>query len=83
MDPLTLTAQLNALLQAIDLPFVLTSPVDLTPSLLITIFESITQVPIPIAHAIDQEEQAYPDHQSFYRCRRTRLSAVRYRSGQS
>ena len=57
MDPLTLTAQLNALLQAIDLPFVLTSPVDLTPFLLITIFESITQVPIPIAHAIDQEDE--------------------------
>ena len=57
MDPLTLTAQLNALLQAINLPFVLTSPVDLTPSLLITIFESITQVPIPIAHAIDQEDE--------------------------
>lgn len=58
MDPLTLTAQLNTLLQAIDLPFVLTSPVDLTPSLLITIFESITQVPIPIAHAIDQEDES-------------------------
>ena len=57
MDPLTLTAQLNALLQAINLPFVLTSLVDLTPSLLITIFESITQVPIPIAHAIDQEDE--------------------------
>lgn len=57
MDPLTLTAQLNALLQAIDLPFVLTSPVDLTPSLLITILEFITQVPIPVAHAIDQEDE--------------------------
>jgi len=36
---------------------VLTSPVDLTPSLLITIIESITQVSIPIAHAIDQEDE--------------------------
>ena len=30
---------------------------DLTPSLLITIIESITQVSIPIAHAIDQEDE--------------------------
>lgn len=57
MDPFTLTAQLNALLQAIHLPFVLYSPVDLTPSLLILILESILGVPIPIAYAIDKDDE--------------------------
>jgi len=47
----------NALLQAIDLPFVLTPPVDLTPSLLIIELESIPQVSIPIAHVIDQQDK--------------------------
>ncbi|KXN89002.1 hypothetical protein AN958_06464 [Leucoagaricus sp. SymC.cos] len=57
MDPLILTSQLNVLLQAIHLPFTLQSPVELTPSLLIAILESILNVRIPIAHAKDEEEK--------------------------
>ncbi len=42
-----LTIQLNTLLQTIGLPFVLQSPTDLTPSLLLAILESILHVRIP------------------------------------
>ncbi|KAF9449030.1 hypothetical protein P691DRAFT_774940 [Macrolepiota fuliginosa MF-IS2] len=48
MDPPTLINSLNALLRALSLPFVLQSPVDLTPSLLLAILESVLGVRIPV-----------------------------------
>jgi hypothetical protein len=47
-DANTLVQQLNALLQALQIPILLQSPTDLTPSLLIAILESILSTRIPL-----------------------------------
>ena len=44
----SLVTQLNALLQALQLPILLISPTDLTPSLLIAILESLLSTRIPL-----------------------------------
>ena len=43
---------LNALLDRLDLPFVLDTPLDLTPSLLIAILESLLQSRLPVSTSI-------------------------------
>ena len=56
-DPLeqsldTLTATLNALLKGLRLPYVLESPLDLTPSMLVAILECILESRLPVSKGI-------------------------------
>jgi hypothetical protein len=51
-SPPTLVPTLNALLAGLSLPFGLTSPTDLTPSLLLAILESILESRLPIPASI-------------------------------
>lgn len=51
-SPPTLVPTLNALLGGLSLPFGLTSPTDLTPSLLLAILESILESRLPIPASI-------------------------------
>ena len=51
-SPPTLVPTLNALLAALSLPFVLTSPTDMTPSLLLAVLESILESRLPIPASI-------------------------------
>ncbi|KAH7885545.1 hypothetical protein F5I97DRAFT_1810344 [Phlebopus sp. FC_14] len=50
--PSTLLPSLNALLAALDLPFTLDTPTDLTPSLLLAILESLINARLPIPATI-------------------------------
>ena len=50
----TFLPSLNALLAALDLPFSLDDPTDLTPSLLLAIFESLISARLPIPPSIRQ-----------------------------
>ncbi|KAI9568459.1 hypothetical protein HD554DRAFT_2038766 [Boletus coccyginus] len=52
--PPTLLPSLNALLAALALPFALDHPTDLTPSLLLAIFESLISARLPIPSAVRQ-----------------------------
>lgn len=51
-SPPTLVPTLNALLAALSLPFELTSPTDMTPSLLLAVLESILESRLPIPASI-------------------------------
>lgn len=57
-SPPTLVPTLNALLANLSLPFGLTSPTDLTPSLLLAILESILESRLPIPAAIRASRSA-------------------------
>ena len=48
----SLTATLNALLEGLNLPFVLESPLDLTPSMLLAILECICESRLPLSKDI-------------------------------
>lgn len=51
-SPPTLVPTLNALLAAVSLPFELTSPTDMTPSLLLAVLESMLESRLPIPASI-------------------------------
>ncbi|TFY64852.1 hypothetical protein EVG20_g5808 [Dentipellis fragilis] len=53
-----LVASLNALLDNIELPFVLETPLDLTPFLLLAILESLLEARLPIPQAIRESKSA-------------------------
>ncbi|KAA1469641.1 hypothetical protein DENSPDRAFT_773529 [Dentipellis sp. KUC8613] len=55
-DPLV--ASLNALLNNVELPFVLETPLDLTPFLLLAILESLLEARLPIPQAIRESKSA-------------------------
>ncbi|KIJ58711.1 hypothetical protein HYDPIDRAFT_44390 [Hydnomerulius pinastri MD-312] len=67
-----LLPSLNDLLEALDLPFTLDTPTDLTPSLLLAILESLINARLPIPNACDvlrggtdtdEQEQSVDDSQ--------------------
>ena len=63
-DPLkksinTLTATLNALLKGLKLPFVLNSPMDLTPCMLLAILECILESRLPLSKEIRESKNYF------------------------
>nr|GAT52531.1 predicted protein [Mycena chlorophos] len=58
-----LLLQLNQLLEALSLPIVLTSHLELTPSLLIALLESILQTRLPLPDSVRAGLQPFSPHQ--------------------
>ncbi|TFK71839.1 hypothetical protein BDN72DRAFT_895386 [Pluteus cervinus] len=71
----TLVAELNLLVRNLRLPFVLESPTDLTPSLLLAILERLVAQPIPLTEHLrySLSSSSGPDEKSYGRIQITKL----------